>query len=95
MILETCDGCGSCCRRTPIPPFEPGEEAALGVPESLLEPVRARIAAEQHFDFIPCVWFDESTQKCLHYELRPAACRNFAIGGDLCRLSRWDDGLDA
>ena len=80
--------------RTPIPPFQPGEEAALGVPEELLLPVRQRVAADQHFDLLPCVWLNPETRLCRHYELRPQACRDFQISSDLCRLSRWDEGLD-
>ena len=80
--------------RTPIPPFQPGEEAALGVPEELLLPVRQRVAADQHFDLLPCVWLNPETRLCRYYELRPLACRDFQISSDLCRLSRWDEGLD-
>ncbi|MBL8816935.1 MAG: YkgJ family cysteine cluster protein [Planctomyces sp.] len=92
-LIESCSGCCACCRRTPIPPFEPGESIALDVPEELLEAVAARIAAGQEFDLLPCVWLDELTGLCRHYELRPKACRDFVIGSDLCRLSRWDEGL--
>ena len=80
--------------RTPIPPFQPGEEAALGVPEELLLPVRQRVAADQQFDLLPCVWLDPETRLCRYYDLRPQACRDFQINSDLCRLSRWDEGLD-
>lgn len=64
------------------------------VPDELLDPIRRRIAADQHFDLLPCVWLDLATQLCRHYDLRPQACRDFQIGGDLCRLSRWDEGID-
>jgi Fe-S-cluster containining protein len=93
-IIDSCDDCGACCCRTPIPPFEPGEEEVRGVPTGLLESVRKRIAADQHFDLLPCVWYDTATRQCRHYELRPTACRTFEIGSDLCRLSRWDEGID-
>ena len=93
-IIQDCQDCGACCQRTPIPPFEPGEEAVRDVPESLLVPIRQRIEADQHFDLIPCVWFDAQSKSCRHYDLRPAACRKFEVGGDLCRLTRWDAGMD-
>lgn len=64
------------------------------MPAELLEPVTARIAADQQFDLLPCVWLDLDTLRCRHYELRPQACRDFEISNDLCRLSRWDEGLD-
>jgi len=59
------------------------------------QPILDRIAADQHFDDIPCVWFDEDQARCRHYEQRPQACRDFEIGGTLCRLSRHDAGLPA
>ena len=79
--------------RTPIPPFEPGEEHQKQVPPDLMAPVFQRIEAEQHFDMIPCVWFCSETRSCRHYDLRPDHCRQFEIGSDLCRLSRWDEGI--
>lgn len=80
--------------RTPVPPFEPGEEVAKEVPAELLLPIRARIEADQHFDLVACVWFDSVHRRCLHYELRPDACRKFEVGSDPCRMSRWDVGID-
>ncbi len=79
--------------RTPIPPFMPGEEHEKGVPDEWMQPVRDRVNADQHFDLIPCVWFCLEGRRCLHYDVRPDACRNFEINSDLCRLSRWDEGL--
>ncbi len=80
--------------RTPVPPFEPGEETEKGVPNELMKPVYERIAAEQHFDLVPCVWYSLNQQQCLHYDLRPDACRRFETGGDACQMSRWDVGID-
>lgn len=93
-VIESCEGCSACCQRTPVPPFQPGEEVALNVPDALLQPIQQRILADQHFDLLPCVWLDQQTGLCLHYDLRPQACRDFQIGGDLCRLSRWDEHVD-
>ncbi|MEZ6122818.1 MAG: YkgJ family cysteine cluster protein [Planctomycetaceae bacterium] len=93
-VISDCSDCGACCERTPIPPFEPGEEAVRDVPDHLLQPIRDRIAADEHFDLKPCVWYDRHQKTCRHYELRPQACRSFEIGSDLCRLTRWDAGLD-
>lgn len=92
-VIESCDHCAACCLRTPIPPFQPGEEAQRDVPEELLRPIYERIAADQHFDLFPCVWLNPETRRCKHYDLRPQACRDFEINSDLCRLSRWDEGL--
>ncbi len=80
--------------RTPVPPFEPGEEVAKDVPDELLQPIRDRIAADEHFDLVACVWFDAKNKVCRHYDLRPDACRRFEVGSDACRMSRWDVGVD-
>ncbi|MCP4784500.1 MAG: hypothetical protein GY903_14145 [Fuerstiella sp.] len=79
---------------TPIPPFQPGEEVTRDVPDDLLQQIRGRIAADQQFEVLPCLWLDTEQQRCLHYELRPEACRKFEINSDLCRLSRWETDVD-
>jgi len=93
-ILDNCDDCGACCQSTPVPPFEPGEEAAYDVPPEALELIRERIRRDEHLDRLACVWFDSQSLRCRHYEIRPTACRKFEINSDLCRLARWDVGLD-
>lgn len=65
----------------------------MGVTAAQQQPILDRIAADQQFDDLPCVWFDGNSRRCRHYEQRPAACRRFEIGSDLCRLSRCDIGL--
>lgn len=32
-----------------------------------------------------CLWFDEATRGCRHYEMRPSICREFEMGSDACR----------
>lgn len=91
-VIESCDHCSACCRQTPIPPFQPGEEEVWNVPIEWLIPVQMRIAADQQFEMLPCVWLDQNMNRCLHYDHRPQACRDFQINSDLCRLSRWDEG---
>jgi uncharacterized protein len=93
-VISSCDGCAACCMRTPIPPFQPGESVARDVPAELMVPIDQRIEADQHFNLLPCVWLNPETRRCQHYELRPQACRDFELGTDLCRLSRWDEGID-
>ena len=93
-ILESCNDCGACCCHTPLPPFQPGEDIVREVPAELMELIHVRIALDQQFDLLPCVWYDAVLRNCRHYELRPTACRDFQIGSDLCRLSRWDEGIE-
>lgn len=92
--ILNCDHCAACCLRTPVPPFQPGEEALREVPEEWLQPIQDRVAADQHFDLLPCVWLDIETKRCQHYDYRPQACRDFEVNSQLCRLSRWDEGID-
>lgn len=87
-IVENCDGCGACCRQTPVPPFEPGEEVQRSVPEQLMRPVRERIQAGLEFELIPCVWFDVETELCQQYDHRPAACRRFEVNSFECHAAR-------
>lgn len=77
-----------------MPPFQPGEEAVKNVPSELMQLALDRIAADEHFDLVPCVWFDEELKACRHYDLRPDACRAFEVSSDACRMSRWDVGID-
>lgn len=92
-LIENCEGCSACCQRTPVPPFEPGEEVARDVPELALQPIRDRIARDEQFELLPCVWLNPDNGLCRHYELRPQACRDFAPGSQLCQLCRDDEGI--
>lgn len=35
-----------------------------------------------------CAWLDRESLKCRYYEFRPAACRNFEMDSEWCRLLR-------
>jgi len=93
IIIDSCADCGACCMQTPVPPFEPGEEAAYDLSAEQTKLIADRIAADECFDVLPCVWFDAATRQCRYYDQRPNACRQFEIGSPLCRLSRSDIGL--
>ena len=93
-VLDSCEGCGACCRVVTLPPFrrvfnEAGEEAWERLRWDRPGPPRsgssrpsgpARSAASRRFGS-PCLWYDAATRRCRHHELRPRACREFAIGG--------------
>lgn len=87
-IIESCDGCGACCRQTPLPPFQPGEAVRRSIPDDLMQAVHERIQAELEFSLIPCVWFDEASNLCQHYEYRPDACRRFELSSFECHAAR-------
>ncbi|MCA9065199.1 MAG: YkgJ family cysteine cluster protein [Planctomycetaceae bacterium] len=92
-VIENCENCGACCLRTPIPPYQPGEEGRFEIPAERWQQITDRISADQQFDLQPCVWFNRDSRQCECYDIRPQACRDFEIGSDLCRLSRWDERI--
>jgi Fe-S-cluster containining protein len=59
----------------------------------LLADDRARRAAGGPFFGTPCLWFDGETRRCRHYDVRPRACRAFAIGGVDCHDARRRAGI--
>jgi uncharacterized protein len=99
-VIESCDGCGACCLVVTSPPFRRtldggGEDAWVRLrwehPALLVELVEAqeaRKAAGEPSYGTPCLWFDAATGRCRHYEVRPRACREFAVGGVDCHDAR-------
>jgi Fe-S-cluster containining protein len=105
-VIESCDGCGACCRVVTLPPFrrdfdEGGEDAwerlrweRADLLAELLDADRARRTAGSPSYGTPCLWFDAETGRCRHYEYRPHACRAFTLGGRDCRDARRRAGID-
>ena len=104
-VIESCDGCGACCQVVTHPPFysvfhELGEDAWERLKRErrdlILEIVadyRARRAAGEPLSGTPCLWYDPDSRRCRHYEYRPLACREFAVGEDDCRDARRRAGI--
>ena len=104
-IIDSCEGCGACCRVVTLPPFrrifnEGGEEAWERLrwdrPDLLIEilAVEKAIKAAGLPSFgSPCLWLDPATGLCRHYEHRPRACREFAVGGVDCLGARRRGGV--
>jgi Fe-S-cluster containining protein len=104
-IIESCEGCGACCQVVTSPPFdrvfdEDGEEAwerlkweRSDLLAELLADSRARRASGAPSYGTPCLWFDAGTSRCRHYEYRPRACREFAVGGEDCHDARRRAGV--
>ena len=46
-------------------------------------------------EIVPCLWFDETTRRCRHYEWRPRICRDFERGQPTCLAIRKGEGLGA
>lgn len=104
-VIESCAGCGACCLVVTVPPFyrvfdAEGEEAwerlareRPAIMSELRADYQARRANGEPLYGSPCLWFDETTRQCRHYEYRPRACRQFEIGSPDCRDARRRAGL--
>jgi len=90
--VTNCDGCGVCCTEVSVPPFLDDIDF---VPRELLPEVLAAQAseAERVAQRLPCIWWDQSTRKCIHHEHRPNVCREFEIGGECCLETRQRFGI--
>ena len=90
-------GCGICCTRIGLPPFEtPLGETTPVLPEELIEElqreldgrqlgvdVRAQVVgAVRPVQPGPCFWLDPEMRRCKHYEHRPQICRDFVCGDE-------------
>jgi len=104
-IIKSCEGCSACCRVVTLPPFrrvfgEEGEEAwerlrwdRPDLREEFLEVERARKVAGEATFGSPCQWLDVEVGRCRHYDYRPRACREFAVGGLDCVDARRRGGV--
>ena len=75
-VVESCDGCGACCKVVTSPPFyrvfdEGGEDAWVrlkaDLPDvlgELLADCQARQAAGGPFFGTPCIWYHAPTRRC-------------------------------
>jgi Fe-S-cluster containining protein len=104
-VISSCEGCGACCRVVTLPPFrrvfgEEGEEAwerlkwdRPDLRAEFLTVERARKANGEPSFGSACLWLDVESGRCLHYDLRPRACREFALGGVDCVDARRRAGV--
>jgi len=51
------------------------------------------VAGEKHPRGGVCLWLDESTGGCRHYEHRPSICREFEMGSEECHSWREEYGV--
>ena len=104
-IPDSCDGCGACCLVVTAPPFlrrlnGESEEAWIRLrcerPDLVAEIVdaeRLRRTEDLPSYGTPCHWYDPGGRRCRHHELRPHACRAFAVGGSDCLDARRRSGI--
>lgn len=87
-VLNSCDGCGACCRTVSVPPFRidhlVNEPFERNVPKELIDGFLPAWEVRLFVTESPCLWFDEATLRCRHYELRPQACRDFELNSPSC-----------
>jgi len=99
-IIDSCDGCGSCCLEQSSPPMylaylcwpdymlKDADEDDLNrfrsLPESAMQSLREYREQDELPDGEVCIWFDEETRGCKHYEHRPQICREFERGCEAC-----------
>jgi uncharacterized protein len=104
-VIESCDGCGACCRVVTKPPFrrvfdEEGEDAWNRLKWDRPDLLAELLAFEARRDAAggpsfgtPCVWYDGESGRCRHYDYRPRACHEFAVGSVDCRDARRRAGV--
>lgn len=93
-LLESCDGCGACCRHLIVPPFQNRDEwDRLHVPPELIDEFLPLWEVRFYLAEQPCLWYDPETDRCRHYELRPQACREFEINSPSCMACREKWGM--
>jgi Fe-S-cluster containining protein len=106
-VIASCTACGACCMVVTAPPFRrvfdgEGEEAwerlrreRPDLVDEIVTDARARSLAGIPSYGAPCLWFEPETRTCRHYDHRPRACRDFAIGATDCRDARRRAGVEA
>jgi Fe-S-cluster containining protein len=104
-LIDSCDGCGACCRVVTLPPFvrhidgtgEDGWERLRWDRPDLMDELSQAARSVKSTGAVsfgtPCSWYDPASCRCRHYDYRPAACRAFALGGIDCRDARRRAGM--
>lgn len=87
-----CNNCGECCRRMNSPPgyvylitCNPAnwpDQADVSRLKSMPLPVFITLLSyikrlDSVDDSEPCIWLDQETNKCKHYDWRPEICRSY------------------
>lgn len=88
--VTSCDDCGLCCYGQAALPVSyylgAAKREAAGLPTHVLKELVAMHTVFSRDgwppDESPCVWFDATTRRCVHYEHRPTICRDTIAPGD-------------
>ncbi len=105
-MSDICRDCGACCLKMGVPPLDEYLDAEqqlqldIDNPEykALPDELKREIDAAWEkgtasFVCKPCIWLDQETRKCKHYEYRPIVCRHFGPGDWMCDEDREAIGL--
>lgn len=79
-----CLACHACCMFCGLPPTTTREEFN-SLPQNLRDEIMTTYNATRTTSG-PCLWLDQESGTCRHYEHRPKICRDFEIGGGECLL---------
>jgi len=92
-IIESCNGCGACCQQVNVPPF--WDYALERVPQWAVDEIRAHQDSRAYNGGReqPCLWYNIASGQCNRYEIRPAVCREYEIGGKHCLAAREEQGI--
>lgn len=96
-----CTDCGLCCSEMNSPPFSGVvlPDGTLGIADpcypddyerlmSAPEEAKALWLNDNRPDGSPCCWLDPVKKQCRWHEFRPDICRDFAVGGESCKVWR-------
>lgn len=101
LSVNSCDNCCACCVNEAMVPViywlgKLAHKDSRKLPGDLLEELqRIKISYGRQKDGWPCIWLDQQTGLCKHYEYRPPVCVKFEIGGSECLTARmkWSRSL--
>ena len=86
---DACISCGMCCMTAGRPPFDfnRGDDRSA-IPKDALAEIEGWVTSVRYQRLGPCPWFNLSTGRCNHYDIRPLACRRYEPGNDDCNAKR-------
>lgn len=99
LTVDSCSDCGLCCQGIGSPAMllrsmprlrGPHPYRRAGFPQELADELdrhflglqRGQEPQEQ------CLWYDDQTKSCRHYEWRPQICHDYELGGQECLTLR-------
>lgn len=66
------------------------------LPDALKQQILDHVAELTDVDIgEPCIWYNQETRQCSHYEFRPQMCRDFEAGNDHCLRLREKYGIES